>query len=206
MARTKSNPNRADLIMEAAMELFSRYGYERTSIEDISKHLGIGKGSIYLEFRTKEDILLQIIERFATSIQSMMDEEVENCEGSPLATLKNIFVTSALAVYDRVSRDIHTPEGLLHTSMTLKARFRPFFVRKRERITKLLRMAAKAGEISEDIANEDTAVTLLMAVSSIYPPYYNNYTESEQRITREELESRAEQITTIVVEGLKSQR
>lgn len=206
MARTKSNPNRADLIMEAAMELFSRYGYERTSIEDISKHLGIGKGSIYLEFRTKEDILLQIIERFATTIQSMMDEEVENCKGSPLATLKNIFVTSALAVYDRVSRDIHTPEGLLHTSMTLKARFRPFFVRKRERITKLLRMAAKAGEISEEIANEDTAVTILMAVSSIYPPYYNNYTESEQRITREELERRAEQITTIVVEGLKSQR
>jgi len=206
MARTKSNPNRADLIIEAAMELFSRYGYERTSIEDISKHLGIGKGSIYLEFRTKEEILMQIIERFAMCIQSMMDEKVENCEGSPLETLKTIIVTSALAVYDRVSRDIHTPEGLLHTSMTLKARFRPFYVRKRERITKLLRMAAKAGEISESIANEDTAINVLMAVSSIYPPYYNNYTESEQRITREELERRAEQITTIVMEGLKTQK
>ncbi len=204
MARPKSNPNRADQIVEAAMELFARYGFERTSIEDIAKHLGIGKGSIYLEFRTKEEILFEIIERFATRIQSMIDEKIENIDGSPLETLKSIIQLSALAVYDRVSRDIHTPEALLHTSLQMKGRFTRFYVQKRERYLRILKLAAEAGEISSHIANEETVLTLLMTVSSLFPPYFNNYTESETRITREELERRADAISSLVIAGLKA--
>jgi AcrR family transcriptional regulator len=66
MARTKSITNRAALIVAAAEELFGRYGYERTSIDDIARLLGIGKGSIYLDFRTKDEIL------FSRSIETTL--------------------------------------------------------------------------------------------------------------------------------------
>jgi len=69
MARPKSMENRAELVTQAAQELFARYGYERTSIEDIAEHLGIGKGSIYLAFKTKEDIFLAILEKHLVELR-----------------------------------------------------------------------------------------------------------------------------------------
>lgn len=203
MARTKAIPNRAELILEAAVELFSRYGYERTSIDDIAKHLGIGKGSVYLEFRTKEDILMRIIECYAKRIQAMMDERVENLQGSPLECLQDMFETCSTTVFDYVTRDIHTPEALLHTSLQCKARFAPFYVQKRDRVLKILKLAAEAGEIPKSRATEETAVAFLMAISSLFPPYFNNYTETEARMTREELQKRAKTVLDIVIAGLR---
>lgn len=206
MARTKSIHNRAELIEEAAVELFSRYGYERTSIEDIAKHLGIGKGSVYLEFRTKEEILMRVIEKYAVKIQGLMDERTENIKGSPLESLKDTFQMCALMVYDYVTRDIHTPEALLYTSLQFKSRFSAFYVRKRERVLKVLKKAAEAGEISPKKANNATATVFLMAVSSLFPPYFNNYSESEKRMTRHELESNAKVLLNMVVDGLRDSK
>lgn len=203
MARTKSIPDRAEKIVEAAIELFSRYGYERTSIEDIARHLGIGKGSVYLDFRTKEDILMRIIETHAMRIQESLDQRMQNLEGSPLECLRDMFAMCAITVYDNVTRDIHTPETLLHTSLQFKPRFAHFYVRKRERVLKLLKLAAEAGEIEPEKACEENAIAFLMAISSLFPPYFNNYTESDGQITRAELEKRAKQVLDLVVSGLR---
>jgi len=44
-------------ILEAAITLFSENGYENTSIENIAKIAGIGKGTVYGYFQTKKEIL-----------------------------------------------------------------------------------------------------------------------------------------------------
>lgn len=44
-------------IMRAAMRLFSEKGFDGTSIEELAKAAGIGKGTIYGYFQTKMDIL-----------------------------------------------------------------------------------------------------------------------------------------------------
>lgn len=44
-------------IMQAAVTLFSEKGFEKTSIEELAKAAGIGKGTIYGYFQTKSDIL-----------------------------------------------------------------------------------------------------------------------------------------------------
>lgn len=44
-------------IMQAAITLFSEKGFEKTSIEELAKAAGIGKGTIYGYFQTKSDIL-----------------------------------------------------------------------------------------------------------------------------------------------------
>lgn len=204
MARTKSLANRAELIVEAAIALFSRYGYERTSIEDIAKHLGIGKGSVYLEFKTKEDILMKIIEQHAIAVQALLQERIDNIKGSPLNALKELFQDCSLMVYDHVSRDIHTPEALLHTSLQVKSRFSEFFVRKRKMVLAVLKKAADAGEIPQSKATEEMAIVFLMTVAPLFPPYANNYTESNERITRDELKLRSKQVLELVVNGLKN--
>lgn len=63
MAGTK--PRRRDLpenrracILNAARCVFARQGYSDTVVEDIADHAGIGKGTLYLYFRSKEDIFV----------------------------------------------------------------------------------------------------------------------------------------------------
>jgi AcrR family transcriptional regulator len=51
-----SHPNRerADRILDAAGELLLRMGYRKVAIDDIARAVGIGKGTVYLHWRTKE--------------------------------------------------------------------------------------------------------------------------------------------------------
>ncbi|MDY0268853.1 TetR/AcrR family transcriptional regulator [Trichloromonas sp.] len=49
-------------IIEAAVRLFAEKGFEKTSIEQIARAAGIGKGTIYGYFRAKEEIFLAFCE------------------------------------------------------------------------------------------------------------------------------------------------
>ncbi len=45
---------RAIRILNATTELVLRWGYDKTTIDDIAKHAGVGKGTIYLHWKTRE--------------------------------------------------------------------------------------------------------------------------------------------------------
>jgi AcrR family transcriptional regulator len=49
-------------IIEAAVRLFGRDGFEKTSIEKIAREAGVGKGTIYGYFGAKEEIFLAFCE------------------------------------------------------------------------------------------------------------------------------------------------
>jgi TetR/AcrR family transcriptional regulator, fatty acid metabolism regulator protein len=48
-------------ILEAATELFVTYGYRKTNIDEIAKAAGIAKGTVYLYFATKAEVLLAAV-------------------------------------------------------------------------------------------------------------------------------------------------
>ncbi len=204
MARPKSGVNRAEIIIEAADELFARYGFERTSIDDIARHANIGKGSIYLEFRTKEDILFRILERYAQILQDNLKAKLGAESISPLVILREAFIEESIDCYDRVTRDIHTPETLLHTSISMKKHFAKFFLIRRSLLLQLLVKAAKAGEIKEEKATEEMAFALMMATSSLFPPYLDNFSETCTIKSRQDLIDRGPVLVDLVIAGLKS--
>lgn len=49
-------------ILDAALSLFGRYGYRRTSIDDIAREAGIAKGTVYLSFRSKDQVFRALSE------------------------------------------------------------------------------------------------------------------------------------------------
>ncbi len=53
--------NTRDEILEAALELFSVYGYEATSISQLAEAVGIRKASLYSHFANKQEILDTVI-------------------------------------------------------------------------------------------------------------------------------------------------
>lgn len=50
-------------ILSSATELFIRHGFRRTNVDDIASAVGIAKGTIYLSFRSKVEILRAAIEQ-----------------------------------------------------------------------------------------------------------------------------------------------
>ena len=61
-------------IVDKAWELFAKNGYEETKVEDITKDLGISKGSFYTYFATKEELLYEVLEK----IKKEIIENLEN--------------------------------------------------------------------------------------------------------------------------------
>ena len=50
-------------IIEKSRELFKEKGYNETKVEDITKALGISKGSFYTYFKSKEEVSIEILKK-----------------------------------------------------------------------------------------------------------------------------------------------
>jgi len=57
---------RREKMIEAAMHLFSQKGFYSTSVEDIIRDAGVGKGTFYRNFKNKEEIFVAILMQFLT--------------------------------------------------------------------------------------------------------------------------------------------
>jgi AcrR family transcriptional regulator len=69
---------RKDSILDAAAECFLNNGHKLPSAADVAKQAGIGKGTVYLYFRTKEEIFLALfsyqMRNFLNSLRSLSPE------------------------------------------------------------------------------------------------------------------------------------
>ncbi len=67
------------LIMEKALELFAKQGFEATSVQQITDHCGISKGAFYLSFKSKDELIVALIDhfmrQFTTDIDLVVSEE-----------------------------------------------------------------------------------------------------------------------------------
>ena len=62
-SRHEQREQRAERILDAAAELMLRWGYNKTTIDDIVRAAGVPKGTIYLHWKTREDLFLALMER-----------------------------------------------------------------------------------------------------------------------------------------------
>lgn len=64
MARNKYPEETVKKILDVSFRLFREKGYDHTTIQDITRELGMSKGAIYHHFKSKEDILDHISDRY----------------------------------------------------------------------------------------------------------------------------------------------
>ena len=81
------------LILDAAIELFAEKGIESTSVQQITDKCGISKGAFYLIFKSKEELILAIIDYFMQSFLSKVDQSVNKKESGD-EKLFQYFLTS----------------------------------------------------------------------------------------------------------------
>lgn len=72
-------------ILLAAQSCFSKTGYHKTKMDDIVAAAGLSKGSIYLHFKSKDDVFLALFDEFERQILAAWDDFVDE---SALETLR----------------------------------------------------------------------------------------------------------------------
>jgi AcrR family transcriptional regulator len=68
---------RAERILDAAADLLLRWGYKRVTMEEIAKRAGVGTGTIYLHWKTKETIFETVMLREAVAVWRTMLQRIE---------------------------------------------------------------------------------------------------------------------------------
>jgi len=66
-----------EAILAAARTLFGHYGYRRTSIDDIAQEAGIAKGTVYLYFKSKEEIFRALSQQLLDHVLAHAEEAAE---------------------------------------------------------------------------------------------------------------------------------
>jgi len=97
---------RAERILDAAGELMLRWGYNKTTIDDIARYAGVAKGTIYLHWKTREDLFTALMRReyilLVEDIQQRISGDPEGgtlhgiTKHSMLATMKSPLMKAVL--------------------------------------------------------------------------------------------------------------
>ena len=67
--------NKRKQILSAATEFFAKFGYKKTTLDDIGKRVGLNRASLYYYFKSKEEIYMTIvINQFKNLIKSLYAE------------------------------------------------------------------------------------------------------------------------------------
>jgi len=82
--KEKEKTDRKKRILSAAQRVFSRKGYEATTMEDIASEAGFGKASLYFYFKGKEEVFLSLIktglEEQRSLLKQIMGSQLSNVE------------------------------------------------------------------------------------------------------------------------------
>lgn len=90
---------RANRILDAASELILRWGYNKTTVDDISRQASVAKGTIYLHWKTREDLFTALIKREQLEMAEDFKRRISTDPAG--STLRGIFKHSALALMKR---------------------------------------------------------------------------------------------------------
>jgi AcrR family transcriptional regulator len=77
MTKKASKEVRISSVLDAAMNEFIEKGYEIASMDSIAARSGLTKGGLYYHFKSKDDILVKVNERFMEPIHKMINESMK---------------------------------------------------------------------------------------------------------------------------------
>jgi AcrR family transcriptional regulator len=210
MARPKKQFNRRNNIIEAAQNLFIKQGFEKTTMDEIAKHAGISKGSIYLEFKNKDEINLVITRKHAMFLIEQFEFEAKQIKKPYLEELKQIIIKDLLNIFDMVILKMHSYITLIHTSYQIKLELKDMISRKYDIISSILEKAANNNEINPCDNYDELSHLICVSVQGFLPPYDLKYSHHHRTdISKEELRGLLSKDLSVFMEiifsGIKTQ-
>jgi AcrR family transcriptional regulator len=185
------------LIVQSATNYFSKFGFYKTTMDEIAKHIHKAKGALYYYFKSKEELFNEVLKQ-ELGVVKMKLSLITSSNTDSLLILKEYMLTRL---------------NLLHKAVnyheTLKADFfekyhfvndvrEDFANYERNQITLILKKGKEEGYL--DIKNIDSAVNvILMVITSIDIPLFlqNKYPEYENTI---------DELSTMITKSIRTQK
>ncbi|HYO63657.1 MAG TPA: TetR/AcrR family transcriptional regulator [Pyrinomonadaceae bacterium] len=184
-------------ILEAADRLLARYGYRKMTMDDLAQEVGIGKGTIYLHFSSKEEVALSHIDRIIEHLKERL-RAVAASDAPAGARLRLMLLTRVLFRFDSVQHYTQSINDVLAAVRpALLARREHYFREEAQIFAAVLAEGKREGAF--DCGDVDTAAhTLLLATNSLLP-----YSLSTRELgERDEIKQKATRIADLVLKGL----
>ena len=187
-----------DAILDATDRLLAKYGYKKMTIDDLAAEVGIGKGSVYLHFSSKEEIALSHIDRIIERLTASLTEIAES-RGSVDTRLRKMILERVLFRFDSVQHYSQSLNELLASLRPkLLERRRSYFQEEAELFARVLGEGKKAGVfgIKDPLV---AAHALLDATNALLPYSLSAYELGE----RSEIEKKTQNVADLVINGLR---
>lgn len=184
-------------ILDAAERMLAGNGYKKMTIDDIAADVGIGKGSVYLHFSSKEEIALSHIDRIIERLKTRL--EAISSKNLPIQQrLREMLIERVVFRFDSVQ---HYTQGF----NDLLSKIRPSLLDRRKRyfeeesriFARLIKEGIAAGEF-QATKPDDAARSLIVATNSLLP-----YSLSTQELgERAEIKRRVSSLADLLLTGL----
>jgi AcrR family transcriptional regulator len=78
-------------IIESAISRFSKYGYDKSRMDDIAKTAKLSKGTLYLYFKNKEELFNAISERNTNELKNQLSKLFQNSDNDLITSIQNFY-------------------------------------------------------------------------------------------------------------------
>jgi len=185
-------------ILDATDRLLSRYGYKKMTIDDLAQEVGIGKGTIYLHFSSKEEVALshidRIIERLKERLRAIAQEDAH-----PAERLRRMLIERVVFRFDSVQHYTQSLNDLLSALRSrLLARRQRYFAEEAEIFAEVLAEGKKLKmfDVQDAIV---TAELFLMATNSLLPYSLSTSELGERR----DIEDKVSRLADLLLAGVE---
>ena len=199
----QADQSRNEKILAAAKELFSQNSFEKTSMEEIARHLSMSKATLYAEFGNKEEVLLAMCLNHCLEMDRAMLSKLEGTTSNYVQCLADMLRMFAIAVY-RECQSIRTPETLAYMDEKIKNRLESKFEETKDIFKTVLNKAMEAGELPKTADTSLLCEVVIAMMTSYLPPYDRHFRPAAKERPNEKVFT--EELNTLlkfVTQGLK---
>ncbi|HEY9196241.1 MAG TPA: TetR/AcrR family transcriptional regulator [Mucilaginibacter sp.] len=154
-------------IIERTSPVFNKKGYAGTSLSDLTEATGLTKGSIYGNFKNKEEVAAEVFEYNSGKVRKQIQERIQRA-----ASYHDKLLVYA-QVYHSFTRGDFIPGGcpILNTAVDaddtnplLKDKAAKAVIRWKTGIENLIKGGIEAGELRPDINITETALSMIAMI------------------------------------------
>lgn len=187
-----------EALLDATDRLLSRYGYKKMTIDDLAREVGIGKGSVYLHFKSKEDIALSHVDRIVERLIERM-KIIAKKNISAEKKLRHMLSIRVLFRFDSVQHYTQSINDLLSAVRPkLLARRERYFEQEAEIFSEIIKEGQKNGDFQKGNASK-LAETFLLATNSLLPFSLTTQELGERR----EIEEKTLRLADLLLKGIR---